>query len=64
MTDSSDLVERLEEIKEMLIAQEEVRQLGHRVVWNERGECNVPGVASLSGETLQKQLERQRKWYK
>ena len=54
---------QLEQIRERQIAESEFRQLGHRVVWNEAGECNLPGVPPLSGEALERQLERQRRFY-
>ena len=55
--------DRLERLEEGLIADREVRQLGHRLVWNEKGRCNVLGIPTLSGKALKTQLERQRKFY-
>ena len=55
--------ELLEEIRERQIAESELRQLGHRVVWNKDGKCNVPGMPRLKGDELAKQLARQAKWY-
>jgi hypothetical protein len=59
----ADIDEKLDEINERIIANEERRQLGHRMVFDESGNCNVPGIKPLSGEDLKNQLSRQKKWY-
>lgn len=48
--------------KEEEIAEHEFRTLGHRIVWSENGNCNVPGMPSKSGEELDRQLARQKKY--
>ena len=54
---------RLEYLQEEQVAEYEFRTLGHRVVYDDKGNCNLPGMASLSGSALKKQIERQKKFY-
>lgn len=50
-----------ERIEQMHLRDYEMRTLGHRVVWDENGKCNVPGI--ILKHPLAKQLELQRKYY-
>lgn len=69
LADLKEQITRMEERiiaereEERMIAEREYRTLGHRMVWNEEGRCNVPAMPILSGEALKKQLERQKKYY-